>query len=450
MKSRLPAGAVVVSALLLLFAVACGSEDEQKGVPKPRVTTAGVPVAAAAPTSSNPTATALAPTPTQAPVTTAAAQVAAAAPTSSNPTAVAPTPTPAPVQSARKADDPLAPELRDTGAWINSEPFSVESQLGKVVLIDFWTYTCINCIRTFPFLREWHEKYADEGLVILGVHTPEFEFEKVLENVQDAVERHGLEYAVVQDNDFGTWRAYRNRFWPAKYLIDKDGYIRYTHFGEGAYQETEDKIRELLAETGADLSGISSKAEPAPGLDQGIADAGGNEGLTRELYAGLQRNFGALQSETTPPYVLHPEYYQEPGEDVLYADSAVHQNHFMYLEGLWRSTEESLVHARQTEGFADYIAIKFYATTVNGVMAPLNSEAFTVRLTMDDAPLEPNQAGADVTFDESGNSVVLVDEARMYRLVQLGAYGGHELRLSVDSSEMELFAFTFGAYETGP
>ena len=445
MKTRLPAIAVVVSAVLLLFAVACGSEDEQETVPQPRVTSDGAPVAAAAPGSSNPTA--VAPKTAQAPATTAGAPVAAAAPTSSDPTAVPVSQ--APVESARSDDDPLAPELRGTGAWINSGPLTLESQRGQVVLIDFWTYTCVNCIRTLPFLKSWHDKYAEEGLVILGVHTPEFEFEKVLANVQDAVDQFEIEYAVVQDNDFGTWRAYRNRFWPAKYLIDKDGYIRYTHFGEGAYDETEDKIRELLAETGADLSGISSKPEPAPTLDGGTADAGGNEGLTRELYAGLQRNFGALQSETTPPYVLHPEYYQQPGEDVLYADSVTHQNHFMYLEGLWRSTEESLVHARQTDGFVDYVAIKFYATTVNGVMAPVNSEAFTVRLTIDDAPLGPDQAGADVIFDQSGNSVVLVDEARMYRLVELDAFGGYELKLIASSPEMELFAFTFGAYETG-
>ena len=443
MRSRLPARALVVPTLLLVFAVACGSDDDPKGVPQPRVTTGGAPVAAAAPTSSNPTA---APQPQ---VTTAVAPAAAAAPASSNPTAVAPTPAQAPVKTARTDDDPLAPELRGTGAWINSEPFALESQRGKVVLIDFWTYTCINCIRTLPYLRSWHDKYAEEGLVILGVHTPEFEFEKVLANVQDAVDQFEIEYAVVQDNDFGTWRAYRNRFWPAKYLIDKDGYIRYTHFGEGAYEETDAKIRELLAETGSNLSGISSRVEPAPVLDVGIADAGRNEGQTRELYAGLRRNFGALQSETTPPYVLHPEYYQQPGEDVLYTDAAVHQNHFIYLQGLWRNTEESLVHARQTDDFVDYVAIRFYATTVNGVMAPLNSEAFTVRLTIDDAPLGTDQAGADVTFDESGNSVVLVDEARMYSLVELDAFGGYELKLIASSPEMELFAFTFGAYETG-
>ena len=165
------------------------------------------------------------------------------------------TATAVPAIDPRTGDEELAPELQRISSWINSEPFTLESQRGQVVLVDFWTYTCINCIRTFPYLRSWHKKYADKGLVILGVHTPEFEFEKLRENVIEAMGKFGIEYPVAQDNDYGTWGAFNNRFWPAKYLIDKDGYIRYTHFGEGAYQETEQVIRELLAETGADLGG---------------------------------------------------------------------------------------------------------------------------------------------------------------------------------------------------
>ena len=160
----------------------------------------------------------------------------------------------------------LAPELTDTGRWINSEPFTLSEQMenGKVVLVDFWTYTCINCIRTQPYLRDWHDKYADKGLVILGVHTPEFEFEKVFENVVDAVQRFGLKYPVVQDNEFGTWHAFRNRYWPAKYLVDVNRTIRYSHFGEGAYDETEEAIRALLVEAGHDIQRIPLGTKPAP------------------------------------------------------------------------------------------------------------------------------------------------------------------------------------------
>ena len=364
-------------------------------------------------------------------------------------TGIDPTPTPVLPEPDRTGDEPLAPELRDTGAWINSEPFTLESRRGEVVLIDFWTFSCINCIRTLPYLKSWHDKYADSGLVILGVHAPEFEFEEVLENVQEAVDEFGLLYPIVQDNERGTWRAFRNRFWPAKYLIDRDGYIRYTHFGEGRYEETEQWIRKLLEETGADLSGISDETEPGPVIDPEARKARGDERRTRELYAGFRRNINALTSGNRPPYILQPDYFSSPGEDVLYFDNLEHQNNYLYLEGLWRSTDESIVHARETEGFTDYVAILFYATQVNAVMSPAGTEPFTVRLVMDDAPLTPDQAGVDVTFDDEGNSIVIVDEARMYNLIELASYGGHELTLSSDSDQMELFTFTFGAYETG-
>lgn len=145
----------------------------------------------------------------------------------------------------------LAPEFSGIAAWINSEPLTMEALRGSVVLIDFWTYTCINCIHTFPFLREMQSKYADEGLVIVGVHSPEFEFEKDYENVVAAIQKNELVWPMAQDNDFKTWYRYNNRYWPAEYLIDKDGVIRYTHFGEGAYAETEVVIQELLAEIGS-------------------------------------------------------------------------------------------------------------------------------------------------------------------------------------------------------
>ena len=127
-----------------------------------------------------------------------------------------------------------APEITGTRAWINSGPLTIEELRGKVVLIDFWTYTCVNCIRTFPYLKQWLAKYADDGLVIIGIHSPEFEFEKEYPNVLQATKDNGITWPVAQDNDFETWSNLSNRFLPAKYLIDKDGTVRYTHFGEGA------------------------------------------------------------------------------------------------------------------------------------------------------------------------------------------------------------------------
>ena len=365
------------------------------------------------------------------------------------------TPTPQLTPTAVSAESKLlpptdpAPEFRDVTSWINTEPFTLADQRGKVVLIDFWTYTCVNCIRTLPFIKSWHSKYADSGLVIVGVHAPEFEFEKDRQNVIDAMAEFGLEYPVAQDNDFGTWRNYDNRYWPAKYLIDKDGFIRYSHFGEGAYQETEDLIRALLEDAGADLGGISPQTAPEPVRDAGANVSDPSMLQTRELYAGYERNVGALQSQRIPPYILHPEYYDKFDADVLYTDPGDHQNQFMYLHGLWRNEAERIVHARQTEGYEDYVALKFYGTSVNVVLGLESAEPYRVRVTLDDAPLTDAQAGVDVMFGANGETFVLVDESRMYNLINLPEYGGSELKLSSESDAFTLFAFTFGAYQGG-
>jgi len=139
-----------------------------------------------------------------------------------------------------------APELAGITAWLNSGPLTLAALRGKVVLVDFWTYACVNCIRTLPHLADWHEKYKDKGLVIIGVHTPEFPFERSTHNVEAAIRRHGIKYPVAQDNRYATWKAYGNQYWPASYLIDRNGRIVYKRFGEGYYHETEIAIRSLL------------------------------------------------------------------------------------------------------------------------------------------------------------------------------------------------------------
>ena len=389
-----------------------------------------------------------APAPTQPPADTPAPAAAATA----VPSKPAPEPEPevamhAPIVSPATGDEPTVPEITGIASWINSDPFTFESQRGNVVLVDFWTYTCVNCIRTLPYLKAWHEKYADAGLVIVGVHTPEFEFEKDRENVVNAADEFGIEWAIAQDNDFGTWRAFRNRYWPAKYLVDKDGLIRYTHFGEGAYDETELWIRGLLEETGADLSAIPANTVPEPRHAVDLRQKDRETGLTRELYAGYERNYGALLSST--PYVLHREYYEEEGQEILYTDPGDYRNHFLYLQGLWRNDAERLVHARETEDYEDYLAVKFNATSVNAVMAPVNGNAYQVRVTLDGQPIAMDAAGNDVEYDADGNAYVRVDQARMYNIVNLSEYGGHELKLSSNSAEFSLFAYTFGAYDGG-
>jgi|SRR5690606_26167185 len=141
-----------------------------------------------------------------------------------------------------------APEFTGIEKWLNSEPLTMQQLKGKVVLVDFWTYSCINCIRTLPHVKSWYDKYKDQGLVVIGVHTPEYPFERSTGNVQSAIKRLGIPYPVAQDNQYATWKAYNNRYWPAVYLSNKKGRIVYQHFGEGSYQETEATIRALLAE----------------------------------------------------------------------------------------------------------------------------------------------------------------------------------------------------------
>lgn len=143
-----------------------------------------------------------------------------------------------------------APAFTGIDTWLNSAPLNLQQQRGKVVLIDFWTYTCINCIRTLPYVKQWHEKYKDKGLVVVGVHTPEYPHERSTANVAAALKRFDIRYPVAQDNRYATWEAYRNQFWPAVYLIDKNGKIVYTHFGEGDYDRTEATIQRLLAQPG--------------------------------------------------------------------------------------------------------------------------------------------------------------------------------------------------------
>ena len=349
----------------------------------------------------------------------------------------------------RAGTERLAPDLVGVDGWINSEPLTLAELRGRVVLIDFWTYTCVNCIRTFPYLRDWNEKYAPAGLVIIGVHTPEFEFEKNREHVATAVESFEIRYPVAQDNDRMTWSAFGNKVWPGKYLIDSDGYIEYTHLGEGAYRETEQKIRELLSEAGADLASIPLASTPEPRLDPAAVTTLSDDGLTRELYAGYDRNRAAMSSGNSPPYFLHIDYYEFPDLDLIYKDMGERRNHYMALHGLWRNEPESVVHGRATENYEDYIALLFVATSVNAVMELWAGNPYTVRLLLDGAPMRPEDAGADVKFDEDGNSYVNVTSPRMYRLVDLDHFGEHELKLSSNSYEFSLFSLTFGANEGG-
>ena len=331
-------------------------------------------------------------------------------------------------------------ELAGLESWINSEPLTIAGLVsqGRVVLVDFWTYTCINCIRTMPFLRSWHEKYADRGLTILGIHAPEFQFERKRDNVVAAVERFMLEYPIALDNGMETWREFENRVWPAKYLIGADGKLRYSTLGEGAYVQTERAIRLALTEAGYDVSDIPLGRTDSQALDPDAT------GVTRELYGGYLWNYGSA------PYAGQDEYYAGPDRSALYDDLGVHHHNRWYLQGLWFNQREAIVHARVTDELEDYIALKFAARSVNVVLRPLAGQPFDVVIELDGRPLAAAEAGADVVFDSDGRSVIRVEDPRLYAIVELPAFGEHELKLRSNSDDFAIFAFTFGVYTDGP
>ena len=343
----------------------------------------------------------------------------------------------------------FAPEFGGIYAWINGAPLTIEELRGRVVLIDFWTYTCINCIRTFPFLKQWHSRYEDDGLVIVGVHTPEFEFEKVYDNVVQATQDEALNWTMAQDNDYITWRRYSNRFWPAKYLIDKDGVVRYTHFGEGGYAETEDVIRQLLAE--ADPSFLD-KNLPLPEdqtLDPGYLVARGAE-VTRELYGGYERGEGDL-IYGRGGYVRQAQYYENKDQTADFAIPGELDPHQIYFQGPWHVGPESSTHGRMTEDFEDYLSIVYSATSVNAVLTSDSGEPYKVRITVNDEYLTEENKGSDIIIGDDGESYLWVTTPTLYNILANPTYVRREaLKMSSNSSDFGLFAFTFGVYDTGP
>lgn len=302
--------------------------------------------------------------------------------------------------NAKQSD--LAPEIISGGEWFNSEPLKISELRGKVVLVDFWTYTCINCVRTLPYLRNWHEKYADDGLVIIGVHTPEFEFEKNPDNLAKAIEDYELKYPIVQDNDYATWRAYNNRYWPAKYLIDQNGTIRYRHFGEGEYDETEEMIRKLLGESGVEM-------EDAP-----VANPEYNVySRTPELYLGYDR----LQYLTSSQKVAKDQ-------EKAYAAPAVVETNRVAFSGDWTVNRERAVPAA-------------------GAALQLNFEAKNAFLVMRPAR-DDTASKVNVFLDDTLVTTLTIDSDQLYQLVSLPEPGRHLLRLEFPDGGVELYAFTFG------
>lgn len=298
-----------------------------------------------------------------------------------------------------------APALTGLGVWHNGGPLTAEDLKGKVVLIDFWTYSCINCIRTLPYIQGYWETFKDQPFVLIGIHTPEFIFEKDPYNVAKAIKKHGLTYPVAQDNDYGTWRAFANRYWPAKYLIDANGYIRYTHFGEGAYEETDLAIRSLLAEAGVVVDEpLTREAEPAK-----------RASVSAETYLGSRSwpAFGNRRGEPT-------------GEVMQYTAPASLALHSYYLNGSWQLLDEEYQVLRSDAG---EIRMKFLGGEINLVLG-LEQGALPVT--------------AEVMIDGERTKMFTVENHDLYPLFK-GEYGEHELILRLKGKGVQAYAFTFGA-----
>jgi cytochrome c biogenesis protein CcdA/thiol-disulfide isomerase/thioredoxin len=308
-----------------------------------------------------------------------------------------------PAGKDRLPDLGAAPEFTGNQKWFNTtdgKPLHLQDLRGKVVLVDFWTYTCINCVRTLPYVKAWDRKYRDKGLVIVGVHTPEFSFEKQAGNVRAAIEREGLKYPVAQDNDYKTWAAYGNQYWPAKYLIDANGHVRNTHFGEGAYAETEQHIRTLLAERGSGSLGEMSQATgQVPSAE-----------ATPETYLGSARAQGWVPG---PPR-NGTQTYPTPTR-------ALPSNNFA-LAGEWTVNDESATAGRGARLFARVTGKRVFL-----VMSSRGDRRRKVRVLLDGKP----------------HRTVTVDGQRLYEIVGLPAPATRSLELRIDAG-VSGYAFTFG------
>ena len=301
-----------------------------------------------------------------------------------------------------------APEFTDVETWLNSEPLTLAKLRGKVVLIDFWTYSCINCIRTLPYITQWDRTYRDKGLVVIGVHAPEFRFEQNIDNIKHALVKYNITYPVVVDNQMQTWNAFKNKYWPAHYLIDKEGRVVYTHFGEGHYMETENTIRALL--------GMDAKTENAP--EAAVVGAG----QTPETYLGFAR-----AERFAGPEKLSTDTTQFTFPQTLTA-------HQWGLSGSWQIEGE---HITAKEAGAK-LRMNFTAGKVFLVLGTHDGNPVKARLTLNGESLG-KLAGKDTS-----DGTLTVSQHALYELVKQDSAKNGVLEITATSPGLEAYAFTFG------
>ena len=315
------------------------------------------------------------------------------------------------------------PSLAGATGWLNSPALTAADLRGKVVLVDFWTYTCINWLRTLPYVRAWTERYKDRGLVVIGVHSPEFPFEHDVDNVRRAAKDMKVEYPVAIDNDFSVWRAFNNQYWPALYIIDAQGRILHHHFGEGGYEESERIIRQLLEEAGQRGIGDRLAAVDARGAEAGA-------------------DWGSLKSPETYVGYAQAENFASPGgavsdkRSVYVVPARLNLNHWA-LSGEWTVTKGAALLNRA----GGRIAYRFHARDLHLVMGPAKSGASVRFRVLIDG--RPPGAGHGVDVDEQGNGTAT--EQRLYQLVRQAApIADRQFEIEFLDSGVETFVFTFG------
>jgi thiol-disulfide isomerase/thioredoxin len=335
-------------------------------------------------------------------------------------------------QQIDKSQFRKAPEFAQIAGYINTpnnNPLTLSSLKGKVVLVDFWTYTCINCIRTIPHINDWYQKYSDKGLVVVGVHSPEFEFEKNYDNVREAVQKYGIKYPVILDSEHGTWNAFGNQYWPRDYLIDSQGYIRHYHIGEGDYNQTEKAIQSLIAERAALMGAkeISFSTKGTITIDpRSIESVDLSKVTTPEIYLGYDLARAPLGN---------PENFK-PDQIVSYT---IPQNtnfspNIVYLEGIWKNNRDNM----ELQSDSGRIILIYYAKSVNIVAAGKGQQG----LVSEDGsiPISTKSLGADLSNDGKFATY----GQRLYNLAMHNNYGAHAILIDVKGKGFQIYTFTFG------